>query len=255
MRTHEHVQVPFAGRGGIMAQQAGLGEVQPLGDGLPPASSSPLQALSAVMGLAHQQLGYGAAGGGGGPPGPLGELGLSQQGIAALVMAQAQQASALGAGGGTQQQMLLAALQDAAGNGYAHGQNGHLEPDEMEEDSDADREMRCDDDRWAAANSSPHGLGCAVLAHGGHPDALGVFSRSKRLDKSEVKKAKRGVYIALREVSLSLRLLGSSIPVSGADSDRTAPASAASLDRSGRGGRARRAAQQREWRDSLALPR
>jgi hypothetical protein len=211
MRTHEHVQLPFAGGGGIMGQHAGLGEVQPLGDSFPPASSSPLQALSSVMGLAQQQLGHGASGGGG-SSGPLGALGMSQQDLAALVMAQAQHASALGAAGGMQ---LLAAMQAAAGNGYAHGQNGHLEPDEMEEDSDADREMRCDDDRWAAASGSPHGLGCAVLAHGGHPDAQGVFSRPKRLDKSEVKKAKRGVYIALREVSLSLRSPGGPIPVSG----------------------------------------
>jgi hypothetical protein len=184
----------------------GFGESQPLSGGLFPHGTTPL--LSAMMGGLAQHGAAGGAGGAGGAgsvgvaggAGPLGAAaGLSHASIAALVMAQSQ-ASALGANG-MQQQMILAALQAAAA-GSASGtsyQNGHHGYDDMEEDSDPDREMRYDD-RWS--NGGSHGVERGLVAHGG-ADALGGFSRPRRLDKSEVKKAKRGVYIALREVSLA----------------------------------------------------
>ena len=204
MRTHEHVQLP-SGAASLLGQRAGFGESQPLSGGLFTAGTTPL--LSAMMGGLAQ---HGAAGGAGGAGGggivgvaggaePLGAAGLSHASIAALVLAQAQ-ASALGANG-MQQQIILAALQAAAA-GSASGtsyQNGHHEHDDMEEDSDPDREMRYDD-RWS--NGGSHGVDRGLVALGG-ADALGGFSRPRRLDKSEVKKAKRAVYIALREVSIS----------------------------------------------------
>jgi hypothetical protein len=205
MRTHEHVQLP-PGAAALLGQRVGFGESQPLSGGLFPHGTTPL--LSAMMGGLAQHGAAGGAGGAGGAgsvgvaggAGPLGAAaGLSHASIAALVMAQSQ-ASALGANG-MQQQMILAALQAAAA-GSASGtsyQNGHHGYDDMEEDSDPDREMRYDD-RWS--NGGSHGVERGLVAHGG-ADALGGFSRPRRLDKSEVKKAKRGVYIALREVSLA----------------------------------------------------
>jgi hypothetical protein len=195
MQTPEHVQL--AGGGGFVGQ-----------DGLHmPHSGVGQDVLHMQHSAAHLQalMQMGAFGGAGGA-GPLG-MGLAQHNVAAMVLAQhAAAVQVEGSPAHRHQQMLLAAMHSAATNGISQT-NGEEGPEMNEGDSWNDGEMASGSEDEGGLHEGEEGIEDDGNASWMHSDVRKVSSfdgaspNSTRPEKIVYKKAKRAVYIVLKEVS------------------------------------------------------
>ena len=198
----------MAGQGGDCAAAA---QLHPLPGGA--RGAGPFAEASAQDMLSQQLRG----GGGGAMQGS--GTGLSH--MASMLAAMQAQVRA----GGPQQPNMMAQLMAQAGMGSLmhHGQsNGLHDEDEMEEDDepgisngarvydDEGYRMESDDERQeGGGEGGQHAYDAGGFEQASWTPMLGSYhgaSSMKRLDKADVKKAKRGVYVALREVWLPRNL-------------------------------------------------